>query len=99
MDKTPNQIVQMPKYKSHKTISALKIDSMISGEGRVYLDFLEYGRLSLVAEEEDTIRIVTAIGRHAAETGENDNGYYVVYEDGYKSWSPTKAFEEGYTKM
>lgn len=24
-------------------------------------------------------------------------GYYVVYEDGYKSWSPADAFEKGYT--
>ena len=24
-------------------------------------------------------------------------GYYVVYEDGYKSFSPSKAFDEGYT--
>ena len=23
-------------------------------------------------------------------------GYYVVYDDGYKSFSPAKAFEEGY---
>jgi len=23
-------------------------------------------------------------------------GYYVVYEDGYESWSPTKEFQEGY---
>lgn len=26
-------------------------------------------------------------------------GYYVVYDDGYKSYSPAKAFEEGYTKI
>lgn len=26
-------------------------------------------------------------------------GYYVVYTDGYVSWSPAKAFEEGYTKV
>ena len=26
-------------------------------------------------------------------------GYYVVYEDGYKSFSPAKAFEDGYTRM
>lgn len=25
-------------------------------------------------------------------------GYYVVYADGYKSWSPAQAFEEGYTR-
>lgn len=26
-------------------------------------------------------------------------GYYVVYADGYKSFSPAKAFEEGYTRI
>lgn len=28
---------------------------------------------------------------------EEDTGYVVRYSDGYQSWSPTKAFEEGYT--
>ena len=26
-------------------------------------------------------------------------GYYVVYKDGYKSFSPAEAFEEGYTPI
>lgn len=26
-------------------------------------------------------------------------GYYVVYADGYKSYSPAKAFEDGYTRI
>ena len=30
---------------------------------------------------------------------DDDLGYFVVYEDGYLSWSPTKAFEEGYTAL
>lgn len=25
--------------------------------------------------------------------------YYVLYDDNYESWSPAKAFEEGYTKL
>ena len=25
--------------------------------------------------------------------------YVVIYEDGYKSWSPAKAFEDGYTRV
>ena len=33
------------------------------------------------------------LDKHNPEVG----GYYVVYEDGYKSFSPAKAFEEGYT--
>ena len=32
--------------------------------------------------------------KHQPEVG----GYYVVYKDGYKSYSPAKAFEEGYTR-
>ncbi|WP_313528806.1 DUF2829 domain-containing protein [Anaerotignum sp.] len=26
----------------------------------------------------------------------NEEGYLIIYEDGYKSWSPKKAFEEAY---
>lgn len=25
--------------------------------------------------------------------------YIIIYEDGYKSWSPAKAFEDGYDRM
>jgi hypothetical protein len=32
--------------------------------------------------------------KHKPQVG----GYYVVYADGYKSWSPAQAFEEGYTR-
>ena len=28
-----------------------------------------------------------------------DGGYYVLYDDNYSSFSPAKAFEEGYTRM
>ena len=27
----------------------------------------------------------------------DEPGYLVVYKDGYESWSPKKAFDEGYT--
>lgn len=30
------------------------------------------------------------------EPYEDEPGYVVVYEDGYVSWSPAKAFEDGY---
>ena len=31
--------------------------------------------------------------------GEAFDAYLVVYDDGYVSWSPAKAFEEGYTRI
>lgn len=33
------------------------------------------------------------LAKHKPEVG----GYFVQYDDGYKSFSPAKAFEEGYT--
>ena len=36
----------------------------------------------------------TTLGR--AISGEDEKGYLVEYSDGYKSWSPAKAFEEAY---
>jgi hypothetical protein len=28
-----------------------------------------------------------------------DKGYFIEYRDGFRSWSPTKAFEEDYVLM
>ena len=33
--------------------------------------------------------------KHKPQVG----GYYVVYKDGYKSFSPAEAFETGYEKI
>jgi hypothetical protein len=33
--------------------------------------------------------------KHSPEAG----GYYVQYKDGYTSFSPAEAFEEGYTRL
>jgi hypothetical protein len=35
------------------------------------------------------------MAKHKPEVG----GYFVQYDDGYKSFSPAKAFEEGYTRI
>jgi len=34
--------------------------------------------------------------RDFKEDSENTEGYKVIYKDGYESWSPKKAFEDGY---
>ena len=80
-------MTEMPKYKCHKEVGALKITGM---EPTVK------GALLETADGHDSILVDNEWwDRHKPETG----GYYVVYEDGYKSYSPAKAFEEGYTKI
>lgn len=55
--------------------------------------------------ETNTFGILTDFGRFEVrpdfpiKIDGSDFGYFVLYEDGYHSWSPTKAFEEGYTEI
>lgn len=84
--------VQMPKYRSHKDVWALKIKE-------VKADQHPFVSATLVFEESDIYapRRVSAeyVEKHKPEAG----GYFVVYKDGYESFSPAKAFEEGYTRI
>ena len=83
--------MELPRYTCHKEVWALKIAG------------IEY-----VQDEQDTVTATITptdarygafsvseayINKHKPEVG----GYYVVYADGYKSFSPAKAFEAGYT--
>jgi hypothetical protein len=78
--------MEMPRYKSHKTVWALKIKEVAqNGDGHWY-----------IVPEDERYTIIQAdefVAKHRPEAG----GYYVQYADGYKSYSPAKAFEEGYT--
>lgn len=88
--------VQMPRYRCHKEVLALKIakiwlDSDVAAkEGRettggATIEPAEKGYAQFEVDA-DYVR------KHHPKAG----GYYVVYADGYKSWSPADAFESGY---
>lgn len=90
---------EMPRYKCHKEVHALKIarivdhrqaqDTDIEGGGILFFEDARFAQIAVEKDWMDRCNI-------GPDTG---LGYYVVYADGYKSWSPTKAFEEGYTKI
>lgn len=80
---------EMPRYQCHKKVWALKIKNLQPGPG---------GKTMVMTSEENipTIALDAAyIEKHNPKIG----GYYVVYEDGYKSFSPEEAFEDGYTRL
>ena len=90
--------MEMPRYKSHKEVWALKIKGIIYD----YVLAREEGRetdgsaVLFFEETKDTIRVNhDYVRKHQPQVG----GYFVVYKDGYKSWSPAEAFEEGYTRI
>jgi hypothetical protein len=82
---------EMPRYRSHKDVWALKIAA---------IEFAEDGSAKIAPADKGFATLQTDAGYRTKFHGdENELGYYVVYKDGYKSWSPTKAFEEGYTRL
>lgn len=87
-DDAPAASMEMPRYVSHKQVWALEIESTdehpIKG-GTKLLRFKDKGYAPLGVPDEMFARYVPVTG-----------DYYVVYADGYKSFSPRKAFLEGY---
>lgn len=78
----------MKNYKSHKVVRAAKIlaaEKLENGDWNIAFD----GGNESVGQNVATRFHMT----------ERDLGYYVEYPDGYVSWSPSKAFEEGYTEI
>jgi hypothetical protein len=85
---------EMPRYKCHKEVHALKINAVIENDKD---DSLE---LHFADEGYAPIRVIHFIETQKfLDLDDNDLGYLVVYPDGYRSWSPTEAFEEGYTRL
>lgn len=99
MEKTMTASAQMPCYRSHKEVWALKIasitfDSDIAKETDRETD----GSATITPAEEGYAPFkvdASYVRKHEPKAG----GYYVVYRDGYKSWSPASEFEDGYTRI
>lgn len=77
---------ELPKYKCHKEVRAAKIATIeYKEENKIFLNF-ENGY--------DPVEVnFEFVAKHNPSVG----GYYVLYNDGYQSWSPAEAFENGYT--
>lgn len=87
---------QMPRYRCHKEVWALEIESVDTRTGAWVLRFKDHA----FAPREVTGQWFRKHVRDAAEAdGGLSGGYFVVYADGYESWSPKAAFEEGYAKL
>ena len=90
--------MEMPRYKCHKEVHALKIVAVQSDSADASAEGRETdGSARLLVEAPYSgIKVSGAwLRKHTPEVG----GYYVVYEDGYTSYSPAAAFEGGYTKL
>lgn len=81
----------LPRYKSHKVVEALKIRC---AEQR------PDGNWLLTADNLDATQVIVPVEWYERTGGRccevSDPGYFVRYEDGFESWSPSDVFEDGY---
>jgi hypothetical protein len=81
----------MPKYRCHKEVHALKIAD-IRG-------WSEVGSGAAITPADEGFAPFTVDDEYLAKHKPQVGGYYVVYADGYQSFSPAEAFESGYTRI
>ena len=85
---------QMPNYQSHKKVWALKIKSIVrDGEG----ENRESDGSAMITPEEEVYASFKVDHEYMHKHKPQVGGYFVKYKGGYKSFSPAKEFEEGYT--
>jgi hypothetical protein len=76
----------MNRYKSHKEVQAFKItDIRRQPDGDAFI----------MGDGQEKWTGDGWMNRHNPEVG----GYFVLYEDGYRSYSPAGAFEQGYISV
>jgi len=85
--------MDMPVYQCHKKVQAVKLRGVLTNYDK---DNTIIGYFLVPQDRQYSPIEVTKewIDKHEPYTV---GGYYVVYEDGYASYSPAKAFEDGYT--
>lgn len=82
-------VSSLPKWKCHKVVRAariIRIDGNPHDIGSHLNVTLDCGVVTVEA---------SVFSRKVATPGD----YLVIYDDGYISWSPAKAFEDGYTAI
>lgn len=99
MNQDQGAMREMPIYQCHKQVWALKIKSIehLPNPDPGRSAAASYG--AILTPEENGFHAFPVgaefMTKHRPEVG----GYYVVYKDGYRSYSPAKAFEEGYSPL
>lgn len=96
----------MPEYQCHKRVWALKIKEVIKAPLPTIAELEAILNKSYDAEPAGAFIVPEShfapiavssqfVNQHKPQVG----GYLVFYRDGYRSYSPAKTFEEGYSRL
>lgn len=79
---------KLPQYLCHKKVRACQIGLVHKKDGQWLLTPADESISQIVVTEH-------YMKKHQPAAG----GYFVLYEDGYESFSPAEAFESGYSRI
>jgi hypothetical protein len=90
---------ELPQYKSHKKVWALKIAKIELDSDVAQTEGRETDDSAMITPEEDGYAPFKVDGFYLLKHEPHVGGYYVVYKGGYKSFSPAEAFDDGYSRI
>lgn len=91
---------EMPRYKSHKIVHALKIVAVALDSDQAHAEGRETDGSATLTPADTRYAPFKVDATFVRKHNPRDSFYYVVYSpDGYASLSPIQAFEEGYTAL
>lgn len=101
---TNSQTQQLPLYQCHKKVRAAKISQLeilATGWRHQAPDAVpeHVAALHLVSPSGASLGSIKVSAGFMEKHQPQEGGYYVVYEDGYPSYSPAKPMEEGYSLL
>ena len=88
----------MREYVCHKRVKAAKILNVVAcpnGIAMLEFDPPKEGNHRDVSQR--VLQARTGCDNMRTASAKAKTGYWVIYDDGYESWSPAAAFEAGYT--
>lgn len=92
--------MEMPRYKSHKIVHALKIVGVSMDSDKAQSEGRDTDGSATLTPEDTRYAPFKVDAAFVRKHNPRDSFYYVVYSpDGYASLSPLKAFEDGYTRI
>lgn len=89
--------IPLPLYNCRMQVRALKISGINLDSTEAKEDGRETDGSAMITPAEDGYVPFKIGAEYLRRLKPQVGGYYVVYKDGYKSYSPARAFEEGYT--
>ena len=90
--------MEMPLYKCHKEVHALKIAAIAFDSDTARAENRETDGSAILTPAEPEYAPFRVPYSYMRKHDPHVGGYFVVYKDGYQSFSPAAAFEDGYSR-